>query len=1109
MFFDDPEAFDVFDETNADDFSTYEGNDKSATSAPSRPSPPSKKRTHALQGPARKTGSSSSSNPQTPTSLSITTSNTQDMDQDMAVDQEDGDSSLPGFQLEKRPRLTSPMPTVTDSFEQDLTREVAASAGLMNSVDASNVILNHQVRHQVALPPNWKYTPLSQHIPQDPPAKSYPFTLDPFQKLATYSIERGESVLVSAHTSAGKTVVAEFAIATALRDKQRVVYTSPIKALSNQKYRELLSEFGDVGLMTGDVVINPSASCLVMTTEILRGMLYNGSQIMREVSWVIFDEIHYMRDTARGVVWEETIILLPASCHYVFLSATIPNAMEFAEWICKIKEQPCHIVYTNFRPTPLQHYLFPAGAEGIHLVVDEKGQFREENFQKAIGTIDDSKDGKGKKSKKKNNNNILTDRGGGKGKGAGVKDNSTDGPADIYKIIKMIQVKNYYPVIVFSFSKRECEALALETTKMKFNSESESKLVDEVFTNAVSSLSEEDLALPQIARLSPLLRRGVGIHHAGLLPILKEVVELLFQEGLIKVLFATETFSIGVNMPAKTVVFTSVRKFDGDNMRWLSGGEYIQMSGRAGRRGLDERGIVIMMLDEKMEPPIAKEMVLGTTDPLNSAFHLSYSMILNLMRIEGLGPDYMLERCFFQFQNNINIPVMQRELAQLNGEYARIAVENEGYISKYHDIRVQLALLSKELRAFTHQIKYSKPFLEHGRSVWVKIGDQDFGWGVLLSCKIVRSRFGSAATRDLEPTYVLDVLLNCAKGSTFTKDAEGLAIDARAAAPGEVGDFTMIPVPLSSIECIGSLRIMLPKDLRQPESRQSVFRSLQELKKKFPDGLPAVDPIEDMGIRDVSFQQIVRRIEVLEQAMTEHALSQASPEILRVVYGQYLEKAKMSQKIKDLKRRIADAKAIAQLDELRHRKRVLRRLGFTTNADVIEAKGRVACELNTGGDELLLTELLFSNAFNALSVEQMVALMSCFCLSAKVSMMPPILPEELAAPLRMMQEMARSIVRVEKESKLNVDEKEYVEKFKHDLMEVAFAWAKGASFETLLGMTEAFEGEIVRVLRSMYELMLQLCNASRIMGNTELEDKFKAGCTSIKRGIVFASSLYL
>lgn len=214
--------------------------------------------------------------------------------------------------------------------------------------------------------------------------------------------------MVAAHTSAGKTAIAEYAIAQSLKANQRVIYTSPIKALSNQKYRELAEEFGDVGLMTGDVTINESASCLVMTTEILRSMLYNGSEIVREMAWVIFDEVHYMRDKERGVVWEETIILLPAVVKHVFLSATIPNAKEFCEWIVKLKAQPCNVVYTDFRPTPLQHYIYPTGAEGIFLVVDEKGVFRENNFAKAIQVIEDDmsiskvmekKSGKGDKGK--------------------------------------------------------------------------------------------------------------------------------------------------------------------------------------------------------------------------------------------------------------------------------------------------------------------------------------------------------------------------------------------------------------------------------------------------------------------------------------------------------------------------------------------------------------------------------------------------------------------------------------------------------------------------------------------------------------------------------------
>ena len=206
--------------------------------------------------------------------------------------------------------------------------------------------------HEVAVAKGDEFPDLKPRT--GPTAREYKFVLDPFQERSIMCLDNHQSVLVSAHTSAGKTVVAEYAIALALRDKQRVIYTTPIKALSNQKFRDLQEDFVDVGLMTGDVTINPSASCIVMTTEILRSMLYKGSEIMREVQWVVFDEIHYMRDSERGVVWEETIILLPDNVRYVFLSATIPNAKEFAEWICHLHKQPCNVVYTEYRPTPLQ-----------------------------------------------------------------------------------------------------------------------------------------------------------------------------------------------------------------------------------------------------------------------------------------------------------------------------------------------------------------------------------------------------------------------------------------------------------------------------------------------------------------------------------------------------------------------------------------------------------------------------------------------------------------------------------------------------------------------------------------------------------------------------------
>ena len=236
-------------------------------------------------------------------------------------------------------------------------------------------------------------------------------------------------------------------------------------------------------------------------------------------------------------------------------------------------------------------------------------------------------------------------------------------------------MKNYDPVIIFAFSKRECEALALTLSKFELNGAEEQDLVQNIFTNAIDNLSQEDRQLPQITNLLPLLKRGIAIHHGGLLPILKEVIEILFQESLIKVLFATETFSIGLNMPAKTVVFTAARKFDGKEFRNLTSGEYIQMSGRAGRRGLDDRGVVIMMCDEKLEPTDAKGMIKGEADRLDSAFHLGYNMILNLMKVEGISPQFMLERCFFQFQSSVGVPLLEKGFffCPVSGAFAEIA----------------------------------------------------------------------------------------------------------------------------------------------------------------------------------------------------------------------------------------------------------------------------------------------------------------------------------------------------------------------------------------------------------------------------------------------------
>ncbi|KAI0816866.1 antiviral helicase [Trametes gibbosa] len=1025
-------------------------------------------------------------------------------ERDGATPPSDNSSAGPSEPGPKKPRLSSPNPVVVDEVEIEAKREVAASAGLTGTVEAgSRLELRHQVRHQVAVPPGYPYIPIANHVPPEKPAREYKFVLDPFQEVSVHAIQRNESVLVSAHTSAGKTVVAEYAIAQCLQQKQRVIYTSPIKALSNQKYREMLAEFGDVGLMTGDVTINPSATCLVMTTEILRSMLYRGSEIMREVAWVIFDEIHYMRDKERGVVWEETIILLPHTVRYVFLSATIPNAMQFAEWICKSHEQPCHVVYTDFRPTPLQHYLFPAGGEGIYLVVNEKSEFREDNFTKAMGMLQervgddpaDPKAGKGKKGKIK--------------KGMEKK-----GSSDIQKIVKMIMSKNYNPVIVFAFSKRECESLALTLSKVEFNSTDEQDLVANIFTNAIDNLAPDDRQLPQIANLLPLLKRGIGIHHGGLLPILKEVIEILFQEGLIKVLFATETFSIGLNMPAKTVVFTAVRKFDGREFRNLSSGEYIQMSGRAGRRGLDDRGVVIMMCDEKLEPAAAKQMIKGEADRLDSAFHLGYNMVLNLMKVEGISPEFMLERCFYQFQHNADVPVIEGELQKEEEMKDAIVVPDEALVASYYDYRQQLDQMAADFRAVITHPNYCLPFLQPGRLVQVKYQKLDFGWGVIVNYQKrlpPKNRPGPKPEEvPAHEQYIVDVLLYCTKGSTLPKDRNTTTPTPGGVLPcpaGRGGEPLVVPVLLSTLDSVSRLRIVMPKDLRPLQQRETTWKAILEVQSRLPTGIPLLDPVIDMKVTDAKFKELVQKIDTLEKKMFSSPLH--SDPRLPELYTLYAKKQEHQARIRELKKRVQATLDVLQMEELKCRKRVLRRLGFTNASDIVDMKGRVACEISTG-DELLLTELIFNGVFNTLTPEQCAGLLSCFVFTEKSEQMTK-LKEELAAPLRVMQEIARRIAKVSKESKLPVNEDEYVQSFKVELMDAVVQWCRGASFSDICKLTDQFEGSLIRVFRRLQELIRQMAQAAKVIGNSELQQKFEKASEMLERpnSVIFCSSLYL
>ncbi|PNF35853.1 hypothetical protein B7P43_G09406 [Cryptotermes secundus] len=421
-------------------------------------------------------------------------------------------------------------------------------------------------------------------------AKTWSFELDTFQKKAILKLEEHANVLVAAHTSAGKTVVAEYAIALSKRHMTRSIYTSPIKALSNQKYRDFRETFGDVGLITGDFQVNQTAQCLIMTTEILRSMLYCGSEVIRDLEYVVFDEVHYLNDSERGHVWEEVLILLPDHVSIVMLSATIPNTLDFANWVGATKKKKVYVVSTLKRPVPLQHYLYTGSKTGLFLIVEEAGKFIESGYDLAHTVKQTQKKQKAKYGSKEGKAHLTPKQ-----------------EATIWTVfVAQLRKEDKLPAVAFTLSRHRCDQNARNLTTVDLTTGSEKSFIHRFFNKSIQNLKEPDRALPQVVALQDLLMRGIGVHHSGILPILKEIVEMLFQEGLVKLLFATETFAMGVNMPARTVLFDSIKKFDGCDVRTLLPAEYIQMAGRAGRRGLDKTGTVIIMC--KVDVPGMKEL---------------------------------------------------------------------------------------------------------------------------------------------------------------------------------------------------------------------------------------------------------------------------------------------------------------------------------------------------------------------------------------------------------------------------------------------------------------------------------------------------------------------
>ncbi|MEJ5186693.1 MAG: DEAD/DEAH box helicase [Candidatus Geothermincolales bacterium] len=500
----------------------------------------------------------------------------------------------------------------------------------------------------------------------------YPFSLDPFQIEAIKHLSEDRSVLVVAPTGSGKTVVAEFAVWAAERSGLKTFYTTPLKALSNQKFRDLRNQYGPekVGLLTGDNSINPEAPVVIMTTEVLRNMIYERSPSLYGLKYVVLDECHYLMDPFRGAVWEEIIIHLPADVKIIALSATVSNYAEFGEWLNALRGD-VRTVFHGERPVPLRHFFMVDGIM-VNLLSSKAPRIVAELERSA---------GRRKGGRRPNPRHLIPRRA---------------------EVVERLRRSGMLPAIYFIFSRAGCDAAIGHCMEagMDLTSAGEKRVIEDTVQERVSFLPQQDLKVFNFDLWLEALKKGLASHHAGLLPLFKELVEDLFAQGLIKVVFATETLSLGINMPAKTVVIESLFKFSGEAHEFLTPTEYTQFTGRAGRRGIDSVGNAVTLYNPMVSFEEVRRLAQAESLPITSSFTLSYNMAVNLLRYyDHETAVHLLNSSFAQFLADREVVRLERARNRVESRLAEMEREiacDRGDVEDYYGLRRRLSHLEKE-----------------------------------------------------------------------------------------------------------------------------------------------------------------------------------------------------------------------------------------------------------------------------------------------------------------------------------------------------------------------------------------------------------------------------
>ena len=855
------------------------------------------------------------------------------------------------------------------------------------------------------------------------PSQCFAFPLDDFQLEAIDALNQGHSVVVSAPTGSGKTLVGEYAIYRALAHGQKVFYTTPLKALSNQKLRDFREQFGDenVGLLTGDLSVNRDASIVVMTTEIFRNMLYaeadEHDDPLADVEAVVLDECHYMNDSQRGTVWEESIIHCPPPIQLVALSATVANAGQLTDWIEKV-HGPTTLIVSDHRPVPLQFSF--CSAKGLHPLLNEAG----------TGLHPNCKVWRAPKGQKR--------------KGRSNKPPQPEAPPISFVVAQMAQ-RDMLPAIYFIFSRRNCDKSVRDLGAQCLVTQDEQARIQARF--AAYSAANPEAVRDGIH--ADALMRGIAAHHAGVLPAWKELIEELFQQGLVKVVFATETLAAGINMPARSTVIASLSKRTERGHRPLMGSEFLQMAGRAGRRGLDSQGYVVTVQSRFEGVREAGQLATSPADPLVSQFTPSYGMVLNLLQRHSLEKAReLVQRSFGRYLAGLDLVDDEEMLSQLRLQLSQLdGVAGDVPWEDFEDYEKERGRLREERRLLRILQQQAEETLANELTQALQFASN----GALVSLKSAQLR------GRVTPAVIVEKVNGPGQFPRLlclTDDNVWILLPCQ----GVVS----LHAELSCLQVDGVVPPMLQ---RSGEIRHGDQAS----------GQLALAVAHMARRHDMTTPQYDLAGEVLTQARLVQQLELDLEQHPAHRWGDRKQLKKHRRRMEELEHEIAERQRLLHHRSNRHwdmflaLKDILQQFGCLDDLDPTEV-GRTVAALR-GDNELWLGLALMSGHLDELDPPNLAAVFEA--ISTEVnrpdlwSGFPPSGPAEEA--LQDLSGLRRELLRAQERASVVVPAW-----WEPELMGLVEAWAKGTSWSDLIANTSLDEGDVVRIMRRTVDLLAQV-----------------------------------